>query len=306
MSPPVAVLAALAGVMLALPILASQPLLSSRAERSEAITQAPPDVAAPPAHALTTSSGVAMRVLQPGTGSDRPVDNDCVTVKFTAWKRDGRLFGKSGSAGGGEVQCLNVIAVGVADALKLMVTGEKRRLWVPAALTAAQQLRHGRGRSGQLASAEAAESAEPGSRETGTADLTYDIELIGIIKAPPTPVDLKAPPATAARTATGLAYRVLRKGQGREHPLVGSQVLLHFSGWTPNGRLFVSTVMAGHPAMFRIATMQPGWREAVQQMVAGEKARFWVPANLALGGKPPTKLAPSDALVYDIELLAVQ
>jgi len=201
---------------------------------------------------------------------------------------------------------LNVFAIGVADALKLMVTGESRRLWVPAALTVARLPRQGRGKAGQRASAEAAESAEPGSREAGTADLTYDIELIGIIKAPPTPVDLKAPPAGVLRMPSGLAYRVLRQGQGKDHPLVSSQITLHFSAWTPDGHLVVSTVMAGHPAMFRVATMQQAWREAIQQMVAGEKARFWVPVNLALGGRPPTQSAADDSLVYDIEVVAVQ
>ncbi len=247
-----------------------------------------------------------MKVLQPGTGSERPADNDCVTVTFMAWRRDGTLFGRSGSAGGGQIQCLNAIAVGVADALKLMVPGEKRRLWVPASLTVAPQQRRGRGPAGRRAAGEPPESAEPGERQPGAADLTYDVELIGILKAPPTPIDLKAPGADALKTPSGLVYRVLRKGPGTDHPLATSQVTLHFSGWTSDGRLFVSTVMSHRPAMFRVATLPPGWREAVQQMVAGEKARFWVPAALALGGKPPITSGPGDTLLYDIELVAVQ
>jgi peptidylprolyl isomerase len=49
-----------------------------------------------------------------------------------------------------------------------------------------------------------------------------------------------------------------------------------------------------------------GFREALTNMVPGEKARFWIPAALAYGDNPANRFNPAGDLVYEIELLAVQ
>ena len=46
---------------------------------------APSDVAAAPADAETTASGLAHRVLQAGTGTDHPSSRSNVTVHYTGW-----------------------------------------------------------------------------------------------------------------------------------------------------------------------------------------------------------------------------
>ena len=53
---------------------------------------APPDVAAPPADATKTVSGLATKVITPGTGKDHPAKDDVVTVHYTGWKTDGTMF----------------------------------------------------------------------------------------------------------------------------------------------------------------------------------------------------------------------
>ncbi len=247
--------------------------------------QAPRDVAAPPAHARMTASGVAMKILKWGRGSQHPRENDCVKANFTGWKRDGTLFSSSGPQGESSVQCLRAAMPGVAIALRYMLVGEKRRIWVPGRLTFT--------------------SHEPGEAAPNE-DLTFDLELLAIIKAPPTPPDLKLPPKTAVKTASGLALQVLKKGTQAEHPTLTSRVTLHVSGWTPDGTLFESTVMASHPAVFVVADVIPGWREALLQMVVGEKVRLWIPAHLAYGEKPRSHDAPAGNLVYEIELLALE
>lgn len=40
-------------------------------------------------------------------------------------------------------------------------------------------------------------------------------------------------------------------------------------------------------------------------MVAGEKARLWIPAPLAYGDAPIEKQAPAGMLVFEIELLGL-
>src|SRR5207245_8665078 len=61
----------------------------------------PADVAAPPADAKKERSGLATKVLQPGTGSekDRPTKDDFVTLNYTGWTTDGKMFDSSVSRG---------------------------------------------------------------------------------------------------------------------------------------------------------------------------------------------------------------
>src|SRR5216684_3409323 len=60
---------------------------------------APPDVAAPPADAEVTASGLASKVLKPGTGSDHPLAADKVKVHYTGWTTDGKAFDSSVARG---------------------------------------------------------------------------------------------------------------------------------------------------------------------------------------------------------------
>jgi peptidylprolyl isomerase len=267
---------------------------NKRAEQTNTgrLIVAPSDVAAPPADAPVTASGLAMRVLKPGSDTDHPAANDCVTVSFKAWRRDGTLFSTSTTMNDSDVLCLNAAIEGVSEALKDMTAGEKRRLWIPADLTFHADHHHGQKR--------------PEDEEPPHKDLTFDLELLSILKAPPTPGDLKQPPATAVRTPSGLAYQVLKNGTGTTHPSARSTVTVHFSAWQNDGRLFESTVLTNHPALVSLATAPQGWREALCLMVAGEKTRFWIPANLGFGDKPANRFNPPGDLLYEIELLSVQ
>lgn len=252
----------------------------------------PPDVAAPPPDAQITQSGMRMKVLKTGSGSEHAVANDCVTVSFIAWKTDGALFSTSTSMNDSDLVCLNDAIVGVSEAVKEMVVGEKRRLWIPEDMTFREGHHHSQRR--------------PEDEEPPHKDLTFDLELLSILKAPQTPVDLKQPPATATRTPSSLAYQVLKSGTGNRRPSVSDKVTAHFSCWRSDGRLFESTLTGKHPALVTLATSLPGIREALSQMTVGEKARFWIPAALAYGEEPVEGFYPAGDLVYEIELLSVE
>jgi FKBP-type peptidyl-prolyl cis-trans isomerase len=55
-----------------------------------------------------------------------------------------------------------------------------------------------------------------------------------------------------------------------------------------------------------MGTTLAGWREGLQYMVTGEKARLWIAAALAYGDRPADKMVPAGDLVYDIELVDFQ
>src|SRR4029450_11131162 len=118
----------------------------------------------------------------------------------------------------------------------------------------------------------------------------------------PAPPDVAGPAADAHRTPTGLASKVLRPGTGTRHPRPNSQVVVHYTGWTTDGKMFDSSVAKGEPAPMSLDGVIAGWTEGVQMMVVGEKRRFWIPARLAYEGKD----GPQGLLVFDIELIRIE
>src|SRR6476619_269791 len=95
---------------------------------------APPDVAAPPADATKTASGLATKVLKAGTGKDHPAKEDLVTIHYTGWTTDGKMFDSSVSRGKPSTFGVSKVIAGFSEGIQLMVPGEKRRLWIPEVL----------------------------------------------------------------------------------------------------------------------------------------------------------------------------
>lgn len=241
---------------------------------------APADVAAPPADAERTPSGLASKVLSPGQGGNHPGPTDRVTVHYTGWQTDGEMFDSSVTRGQPATFPLNGVIAGWTEGVQLMTIGEKRRFWIP------ENLAYG-GRPG----------APSGM-------LVFDVELISMVESPrppATPDDVAAAPRNAERTASGIASRVLQRGTGTRKPTAESVVRVHYSGWQTTGEMFDSSITRGEPVTFPLGRVIPGWREAVQLMVEGEKRRVWIPPALAYEGRP----GPQGTLVFDIELLQI-
>jgi peptidylprolyl isomerase len=91
----------------------------------------PPDVAAPPDDAVRASSGLATKVLSPGSGTEHPSATDIVTVNYTGWTTDGKMFDSSVKRGQPATFPLNRVIAGWTEGVQLMVQGEKRRFWIP-------------------------------------------------------------------------------------------------------------------------------------------------------------------------------
>jgi peptidylprolyl isomerase len=240
--------------------------------------QAPADVAAPPADAARATSGLASKVLQKGTGDKRPTTQEMVVVHYSGWTTDGKMFDSSVARGKPNTFSVGGLIKGFTEGLQLMTVGEKRRLWIPQDL---------------------AYRGQPG-RPAGM--LVFDVELLEILPDPyAAPADVSGPPSDAKRTASGLAYKVIRPGQGAGNPRRDSRVTVHYTGWTTDGKMFDSSWKRGQPATFGLDEVIKGWTEGVQLMTEGEKTRFWIPQRLAYEGKSGV---PAGMLVFDIELLS--
>lgn len=243
---------------------------------------APADVAAPPADAQKTANGIAYKVLKPGTSSRKPGPDDIVKVHYTGWTTDGKMFDSSVQRGEPIEFPLNRVIPGWTQGLQLISVGETTRLWIPEEL---------------------AYKDRPGAPQ---GMLVFDVELIDFRqgpKPPAVPQDVGAPPKDAKKTASGLSYKVLKKGTGVRKPQATSTVQVHYSGWTTDGKMFDSSITRGEPATFPLNGVIPGWTEGVQLMVEGEQTRFWIPESLAYAGAPG---APAGMLVFDVELLKIQ
>jgi peptidylprolyl isomerase len=242
---------------------------------------APPDVAAPPDDAEKTASGLASKVLEAGEGDTHPGPKDEVTVHYSGWTTDGKMFDSSRKRGEPATFPLNRVIPGWTEGLQLMVEGEKRRLWIPEKL------------------------AYKGQAGKPQGMLVFDVELLDIEKAPeppPVPENVEAPPADAKKTDSGLATKVIEEGEGDKHPEEDSLVKVHYTGWTTDGKMFDSSITRGRPATFPLNRVIPGWTEGLQLMVEGEKRRLWIPEKLAYKGQPGK---PQGMLVFDVELLDI-
>ncbi len=259
--------------------------ISTTAQAEPTMPETPSDVQAPPADAAKTASGLASKILQAGKGDKHPAAADTVTVHYSGWTTDGKLFDSSVKRGQPASFPLGNVIKGWTEGVQLMVEGEKRRFWIPAGLAYGEN--PGGGRPGGL--------------------LVFDVELLAIKQAPKPPAvpeDVAAAPESAEKTASGIASRVLAKGTGATHPQATDQVKVHYSGWTLDGKLFDSSVMRNEPAVFPLNGVIAGWTEGVQLMVEGEKRRFWIPAALAYGENPGGG-RPGGTLVFDVELLQI-
>jgi peptidylprolyl isomerase len=249
---------------------------------------APPDVAAPPADAERTASGLASKQLQPGTSDEKPTAEDSVVVNYTGWTTDGHMFDSSVVRGQPARFPLANVIPGWTEGLQLMKVGEKRRFWIPPNLAYGEK------------------PARPGAP---AGMLVFDVELMKVIPAPkpiPAPPDVAAAPNDAKRTPTGLAYKVLQKGTGTRKPKATDVVEVNYTGWTTAGKMFDSSIVRGQTATFPLQNVIPGWTEGLQLMNEGEKCRFWIPGKLAYGDKPMRPGAPAGTLVFDVELIKIR
>ncbi len=252
-------------------------LTAASAQTPASKVSVPSDVAAPPANAAKTKNGVASEVLKPGSGDARPGKDDVVIIDYSAWTTDGKMFDSSVARGRPSEMQLKNILPGLAEGIQQMQIGESCRLWIPEKLAF-------KGKEG---------------KPKGT--VVFDVTLLEI----PTlaPADVKAPPADATKTGSGLVYQVLKPGTGTHHPNKADTVTVHYTGWTSDGKMFDSSLTRGAPAPFQLDHVIPGWTEGVALMVEGEKVRFWIPERLAYKGAAG---APYGDLVFDVELIKIQ
>ena len=137
---------------------------------------------------------------------------------------------------------------------------------------------------------------------------------------------LKTTKATAVTTASGLAYKIIRKGSGVK-PADDSTFYFHYAGYFEDGTLFDSSyedvckaygkydanraAQNGYQAFpFEAGKkegMIPGFMEALALMSYGDKAVVFIPSKLAYGERGAGGVIPPNTnLVFELEMFEKQ
>jgi hypothetical protein len=110
------------------------------------------------------------------------------------------------------------------------------------------------------------------------------------------PLNLKALPDDASKTASGLAYKKLTSRDTGAQPQRSDTVLVHYTGWRQRtGETFFTTKGSSQPMAVDVAHAAPGFGEALQLLRKGEKAVLWVPPGQGT----------SETLVYEVEVVDI-
>merc|ERR1712023_81850 len=101
--------------------------------------------------------------------------------------------------------------------------------------------------------------------------------------------------------------KVLRKGEGANHPTKDSPCQCHYEGKLIDGTVFDSSYERGSPTTFAPNQVIKGWTEAMQLMVEGDKWEVYIPSKLGYGDSGSgEKIKGGDVLVFTMEILKIK
>ncbi|MDR0952908.1 MAG: FKBP-type peptidyl-prolyl cis-trans isomerase [Elusimicrobiota bacterium] len=103
---------------------------------------------------------------------------------------------------------------------------------------------------------------------------------------------------------SGVVVQTIKKGSGKT-PKESSRVKVQYEGSLPDGTIFDSSIKRGSPAQFALNGVISCWREGLQEMKEGGKAKLYCPPDTAYGDAQAGPIPPGSLLVFDVELLSV-
>ncbi|MBT3982866.1 MAG: FKBP-type peptidyl-prolyl cis-trans isomerase [Bacteriovoracaceae bacterium] len=109
----------------------------------------------------------------------------------------------------------------------------------------------------------------------------------------------------AKKTASGLAYKVIKEGTGTP-PKPEDSVEVHYHGTLIDGTVFDSSKDRGKTVNFPLNRVIKGWTEGLQLIKPGGLVKLVIPSELAYGepGAPP-RIPGGSTLVFEVELFKV-
>ena len=234
----------------------------------------------------TSASGLKYYIYE-SHGMEKPVSDDKVSVHYTGKFLDEKVFDSSVGRGKPLDFTLGIgqVIAGWDEGIALLGKGDKAMFIIP------PQIAYG--------------STERGSIPANST-LVFDVNLVDF--TPQKKIeDYKTKGKDTITTVTGLKYIIVEKGKGKKSE-TGSNVVVHYSGYLKDGKMFDSSVKRGETFKFELGAGQVirGWDEGLYLMQEGDKFRLIIPYTLAYGeaGRPPQIPEKAD-LIFDVELIQV-
>lgn len=113
-----------------------------------------------------------------------------------------------------------------------------------------------------------------------------------------------AAPATV-KTASGIEITMLTAGQGAK-PAASDVVKVNYRGTLADGREFDSSFKRREPATFPLNRVIPCWKEGMQHIKVGGRARLVCPSAQAYGPSGiPGVIPPNATLTFEVELIDI-
>jgi FKBP-type peptidyl-prolyl cis-trans isomerase FkpA len=109
----------------------------------------------------------------------------------------------------------------------------------------------------------------------------------------------------AQKTASGLIYIPIKVGTGPT-PKAEDTVKVHYHGTLRDGTVFDSSVERGEPVSFPLNGVISCWTEGLQKMKVGGKSKLVCPSEIAYGDQGQGPIPGGAALVFEVELLAIE
>lgn len=104
---------------------------------------------------------------------------------------------------------------------------------------------------------------------------------------------------------SGLQFRPLAVGHGKEKPNATTLCRVHFRSRLTDGTEFDSSYKTGQPIDFTPKSALLGWSEALQMMREGDKWELFIPSHLAYGERGRGSVPAGATLVTELELIEI-
>ncbi len=144
-----------------------------------------------------------------------------------------------------------------------------------------------------------------GDQQVGTipagSTLYFDVEIVDIIRAPE---QYAVEEKEVVETQSGLKYAIVEKGDGVKLQN-GMRVKVHYSGYFEDMTMFDSSHERQQPIEITLGRgmVIRGWDEGLGYLNVGDKARLWIPYQLAYGVQGRGPIPPRSNLIFDVEVL---
>lgn len=234
----------------------------------------------------TTADGLQYLEIVPGTG-EAPKAGNIITMNYVASLPDGTELANTytNNEPVTTVWGKKLLLPGWEEGIGLMKVGGKTKFVLPPSLALGTE------GSGPI---------PPNSQ------IVIEVELLGI---KPAPIPTTAAADQLTKTASGLQYFDITKGDGQE-ALKNSTVATDFTIWvkTDTGYDYIASSEGSVPLSFVVGrgdTVFPGWEEGVTGMKVGGKRLLVIPADLGMGAQGNGSSIPANAvMVMEVKLMS--